>query len=89
MEVVARGEDEFAMELRKDYVNRFPTTMSLKQHYNMSEKGSRSWRSLREFDQRYDPQPWAQCRMGFGPTDQSLLFLRTRACGSGLGRSNG
>lgn len=46
MEVVARGEDEFAMELRKDYVNRFPDTMSLKQHYSMSEN---SRRALEEF----------------------------------------
>lgn len=47
MEVVARGENEFAMELRKDYVNRYPTTMSLKQHYNMTEDGSRQ---LEEFE---------------------------------------
>lgn len=46
IEVVARGEFEFAMELRKDHVNRFPATMPLKQHYNMSESGSRE---LEEF----------------------------------------
>ena len=48
MEVIARGEDEFAMELRKDYVNRFPPTMSLKQHYNMSENGIRALEEFRD-----------------------------------------
>lgn len=46
LEVVARGQNEFALELRKDYVNRFPPTMSLQQHYNMTEAGSRT---LEEF----------------------------------------
>ena len=40
MEVVARVYDEFAMELRKDYVNRFPSTMPLEQHYRMSDTAS-------------------------------------------------
>jgi hypothetical protein len=31
IEVVALGEDEFAMELNKDSVNRFPPTVSLKE----------------------------------------------------------
>ena len=48
IEVIARGEDEFAMELQKDYVNRFPVTMSLKQHYNMSEAGSRALEEFQE-----------------------------------------
>jgi hypothetical protein len=38
LEVVARGHDEFAMELRKDHVNRLPVTMSLTEHYNSSEE---------------------------------------------------
>lgn len=37
MEVLARGHNEFAMELGKDYVNRFPTTMPLQEHYAMNE----------------------------------------------------
>lgn len=36
LDVVAMGEDEFAMELNKDDVNRFPTTMSLEEHYQGS-----------------------------------------------------
>ncbi len=46
IEVVAHGHDEIALELRKDYVNRFPTTMPLEQHYRMSESASES---LEEF----------------------------------------
>ncbi len=37
IEVVAHDELELAMELRKDYVNRFPSTMPLKAHYSLSE----------------------------------------------------
>lgn len=48
MEVVARGQDEFAMELRKDYVNRFPTTMSLKDHYALTEDAARRLMEFRE-----------------------------------------
>lgn len=48
IEVIARGEDEFAMELRKDYVNRLPSTMSLKQHYTMSEGAMRALEEFRE-----------------------------------------
>ena len=47
MDVIALGHNEFAMELQKDYVNRFPTTMSLKEHYNMNE---RTQEQLREFE---------------------------------------
>jgi hypothetical protein len=48
LEVVARGQDEFAMELRKDYVNRLPTTMSLKEHYTISEDAARRLAEFRE-----------------------------------------
>lgn len=48
LEVVARGQDEFAMELRKDYVNRLPTTMSLKEHYTISEDAARRLSEFRE-----------------------------------------
>ncbi len=46
LEVIALEEDEFAMELNKDYVNRFPETMSLKEHYHASEQ---SYQRLSEF----------------------------------------
>lgn len=46
METVARGHDEFAMELQKDYVNRMSTDMSLQEHYASSELASRQ---LEEF----------------------------------------
>jgi hypothetical protein len=48
MDVVALGHNEMALELRKDYVNRFPDTLPLKEHYAMSEEGSRQ---LDEFEQ--------------------------------------
>jgi hypothetical protein len=38
VETIARGHSEVAMELRKDYVNRFPESMSLKSHYQTSAK---------------------------------------------------
>lgn len=47
MEVIARGEDYFAMELSKDYVNRFPPTMNLREHYAISESGQRAWEEFR------------------------------------------
>lgn len=37
IEMIARGEDEFAMELRKTYNNRFPPTMPLKAYYAQNE----------------------------------------------------
>lgn len=37
VETIARGHTEIAMEFRKDYVNRFPESMSLKSHYQSSE----------------------------------------------------
>jgi len=46
IEVIAQQEDEFAMELHKDYINRFAPTMSLKEHYSASEE---SYRQLYEF----------------------------------------
>ncbi|MDG2223792.1 MAG: hypothetical protein P8L85_20605 [Rubripirellula sp.] len=41
IEVIARGDDYFAIELGKDYANRFPTTMDLGQHYALSEQGEK------------------------------------------------
>lgn len=46
MEVVALGEDEFAIELKKDYVNRFAETMPLQEHYSADES---SYQNLVEF----------------------------------------
>ncbi len=37
IEVIALDEVELAMELRKDHVNRYPSTMPLKAHYKMSQ----------------------------------------------------
>ena len=37
MQTVALGHDELAMELKKDYVNRMSTDMSLQEHYQSSE----------------------------------------------------
>ncbi len=37
VQVVARDELELAMELRKNYVNRFPATMPLQAHYALNE----------------------------------------------------
>lgn len=48
IEVVARGEDHIAMELQKDYVNRFPPTMNLKEHYAISESGQRAWEEFKD-----------------------------------------
>lgn len=46
IEVIALEEDEFAMELKKDHVNRFAVTMSLKEHYEQNEQ---SYRQFSEF----------------------------------------
>ena len=46
LEVIALEQDEFALELNKDYVNRFPETMSLSEHYHASEQ---SYQRLTEF----------------------------------------
>ena len=46
LEVVARGDDYYAIELGKDYANRFPTSMDLQQHYALSDVGKDT---LREF----------------------------------------
>ena len=48
MSVVSRGEDLFAIELRKDYVNRLPADMDLREHYAISEAGSRRWEEFRD-----------------------------------------
>ena len=48
IEMVARGEDHFAIELNKDYVNRLPTTMDWREHYAVDEGGSRNWQDFRE-----------------------------------------
>jgi hypothetical protein len=48
LEVIARGNDEFAMELRKDYVNRLPLTMSLTEHYMADEAAARLLQEFRE-----------------------------------------
>jgi len=39
VEVIARGDDYYAMELEKDYANRFPRTMNLSEFYSLSEQG--------------------------------------------------
>ena len=41
LEVISRGDDYYAIELGKDYANRFPTTMDLDQHYALSEQGQK------------------------------------------------
>ncbi|MGB0597706.1 MAG: hypothetical protein ACPGLY_13545 [Rubripirellula sp.] len=41
IEVIARGDDYFAIELGKDYANRFPESMDLDQHYALSEQGEK------------------------------------------------
>jgi hypothetical protein len=38
MEVIALEQDEFAMELNKEHFNRFPETMSLKEHYHADQQ---------------------------------------------------
>lgn len=49
IEVIARDYDEFAMELNKEYRNRFASTMPLRDFYrNQSEEGQRA---LEEFKQ--------------------------------------
>lgn len=50
VDVIARDEWELAMELRKNYVNRFPTTMPLAMHYalNDSENSERITEEFRE-----------------------------------------
>ncbi|MFK8111984.1 MAG: hypothetical protein AB8B91_07265 [Rubripirellula sp.] len=48
LEVVAQGHIEYAMELSKDYVNRYPTNMSLKEHYAKDESAAQA---LEEFQQ--------------------------------------
>lgn len=47
IELVARGEDHFAIEMKKDYVNRLPKTMNLQEHYAVNEAGSRNWQDFR------------------------------------------
>ncbi len=81
IEVIALEEDEFAMELNKDYVNRFPETMSLKEHYHESEQSyQRFSRIPRQLDPPRDPKSWSECGMGFGATDSHLLFVQSGAC---------
>lgn len=48
MEVVARGHDEVAMELRKDHVNRFSTSMSLGELYATNDRARESLLELHE-----------------------------------------
>lgn len=48
IDVVALGNYEMALELRKDHVNRFPDTMPLREHYASSEE---TMRTLEEFQQ--------------------------------------
>jgi len=48
IEVVALEENEFGMELSKDYVNRFPETMSLKEHYEGSEDAYEHYMEFRD-----------------------------------------
>jgi hypothetical protein len=48
VEVVAHDELELAMELRKNYVNRFPTTMPLPAHYTLNENADRSMEEFRQ-----------------------------------------
>jgi hypothetical protein len=48
LEVIARGDDYFAIELEKDYYNRFPSTMNLEEHYASSETASRSLQEFKE-----------------------------------------
>ena len=47
IEVVARDEVELALELRKDYNNRFPDTMPLKDHYQLTENGEEAIQRFR------------------------------------------
>mgnify|MGYP001827077936 FL=1 len=48
IEVVALDEPELAMELRKNYVNRFPTTMPLPAHYSLTENADRTMEEFRD-----------------------------------------
>ena len=79
-------EDEFAMELRKDYVNRFPTTMSLKAALRASMRMRLA--ALAEFredaHQRADPQTRSRRRVGLKRPYASLLLVRKRASRSHL-----
>lgn len=47
MEVLARGHDKVAMELRKDHVNRFSTEMSLDELYASNEQAMEALMELR------------------------------------------
>lgn len=48
VEVVAHDELELAMELQKNYVNRFPTTMPLPAHYTLNESADRNMEEFRQ-----------------------------------------
>ncbi len=64
LEVIALGQDEFALELNKDYVNRFPETMSLKEHYYANDQSLQRFTEFRDSSvnemirQRGPGAPW-------------------------------
>ncbi len=62
--MIALGQDEFALELNKDYVNRFPETMSLKEHYYANDQSLQRFTEFRDSSvnemirQRGPGAPW-------------------------------
>lgn len=48
LEVVARGDLELAMELKKSHYNRFMDTMSLKKHYEINEFAAKALQKFRD-----------------------------------------
>ncbi|MGI9472964.1 MAG: hypothetical protein ACR2NZ_15595 [Rubripirellula sp.] len=71
METIARGHDEFAMELEKDYVNRMSTEMSLQEHYSADE---RAGERLMEFKN----SPVTKALQQRGPDAEWVLERPTR-----------
>jgi len=48
LKIVASGDDYYAMELRKDYVNRFMRSMPLAEHYETSENAKQTLEEYRD-----------------------------------------
>ncbi len=48
LKVVAKGEDHYALELRKDHVNRFIRSMPLDEHYKSNENAQKILEEFRE-----------------------------------------
>ena len=81
LEVVARGELELAMELKKNYANRYMHNMSLKQHYEMTEGAQSCARFVPPgIGQSYDPGIGAWSDLGIGSADARVSPVSSRPC---------